>query len=130
MAFVQLCLGAQVHDSLQIQSPIPQTQGEWERLEEACQKIQFDYMRPELNYGEDFRLNCDLKLGVNWGDMFKVKTKIGQTNIEAIQIALDAALEKSSALPAGSEEAVEAELEREILDRQSSELTDPYLPAE
>lgn len=67
-------LGAQVHDSVQIQYPIPQDQAGWIDLAKVCHDISHRHMRPELEYnGNKFRLGCDLKVGLNWGDMMPVQ---------------------------------------------------------
>src|SRR5262245_12005511 len=72
--FRQLQLGAQVHDSLHVQVPIPANGLEWYTLARMCRKISQVYMRPEIEYGgTKFRLGCDMKLGLNWGDMFPVE---------------------------------------------------------
>lgn len=133
MPFKEMFLGAQVHDSLQVQSHIPELESEWEDLVAMCLTIKEDYMRPVLHYHQDFRLNCDMKIGLNWGDMHKVKIGLHidmKGNIEAMRKAIADASEKSSALPAGSEAEVEEALEREVLAQQQMKEIDPYLPEE
>lgn len=72
--FRKMFLGAQVHDSLQIQSPVPGDFEDWIMLAAMARKIKETYMRPEIEYhGVPFRLGCDMKLGLNWGDMHEVK---------------------------------------------------------
>lgn len=62
-------LGAQVHDSLLLQSPIPAVDTDWAALTVACERV-IHHLRPELEYnGFKFRLNVDMKIGLNWGDM-------------------------------------------------------------
>lgn len=122
--FRPCALGAQVHDSLQTQFPIPQTQGEWEALAAACEKV-IEYMRPTLFYHQEFRLNCDMKIGINWGDMHTCKP-----TPESMQSALDAAYQRMSESPAGSEEAVEGALETEVQDPQPDLSTPPCPPEE
>ena len=67
-AFEPLHLVAQVHDSLLI-----------DYLSEDClamatavHRIAFDYMRPELNYGEPFKLNVTGKVGMSWGSLKEI----------------------------------------------------------
>lgn len=72
-AFQEMFLGAQVHDSLQVQAPVPEDLEDWIMLAIMALKIK-NYMRPEIEYhGQAFRLGCDLKIGVNWGEMQSVK---------------------------------------------------------
>lgn len=94
VSFQRFYLGAQVHDSLQIQTPIPESEVEWQHLIVMCLRIKEEYMRPIVHYNQDFRLNCDMKMGLNWGDMHKVK--IGSEkdmghNIDVMRIVLDVA---------------------------------------
>lgn len=68
--FQKMHLGAQVHDSLMALYPTDN----WGDLFYFCHQM-VEYMRPELNYsGHTFRLNVDIKVGLNWGDMHSVKT--------------------------------------------------------
>jgi DNA polymerase family A len=121
--FENFFLGAQVHDSLQVQVRVPCSTEEWNSLGRMILKLK-EYMRPELEYnGTKFRLGCDAKLGVNWGDMepFKVDDEV----VTHVQIAYDAAMQRYSESPAGSEEAVEEAVE-DLLEEQ----TVPDLPQE
>lgn len=71
--FVPMELGAQVHDSLMLQYPIPVCSRGWDDLASFCLRVR-EYMRPELEYGgRKFRLNSDLKVGISWGHMTEVK---------------------------------------------------------
>lgn len=73
-AFEKMFLGAQVHDSLQIQAPVPEDFEDWIMLAAMARKVKEDYMRPEIEYhGTKFRLGCDMKMGLNWGAMHGVK---------------------------------------------------------
>lgn len=72
--FVPMELGAQVHDSLMLQYPVPVCSREWEDLASFCVRVK-EYMRPELEYGgRKFRLKSDLKVGISWGAMKEMKT--------------------------------------------------------
>jgi DNA polymerase family A len=72
--FRKMFLGAQVHDSLQVQAPVPGDFEDWIELAAMARKIKENYMRPELEYhGISFRLQCDMKMGLNWGKMHSVK---------------------------------------------------------
>ena len=71
--FVPMELGAQVHDSLMLQYPVPVDSRGWDDLASFCLRVR-EYMRPELEYGgRKFRLNSDLKVGVSWGSMKEMK---------------------------------------------------------
>jgi hypothetical protein len=67
-AFSHIRLGAQVHDSLMMNHPVPSTRDEWLDLASCVWKLSQEYMRPELIYHDTpFRLGCDAKMGVSWG---------------------------------------------------------------
>jgi len=91
-------LGAQVHDSLLIQYPTPRNYDGWGQLANICRKIAREYMRPELEYGgRKFRLGCDLKVGLNWGDMHPVATAMPRPELaDALEAAIRSATVSSS----------------------------------
>lgn len=60
---------AQVHDSLLTQY----LSTDFAAMARYAIKLGRDYMRPTLHYGEDFRLNTDLKVGQSWGRLREVK---------------------------------------------------------
>jgi DNA polymerase family A len=103
--FEHFFLGAQVHDSLHTQAPEPTNPDEWASLARMVLKLK-DYMQPELEYnGMKFRLGCDAKLGLNWGDMEPFPT---DGNVEeAMRIAYDAVRSRSAASDPGSSQAVQ-----------------------
>src|SRR5262245_8961141 len=104
--FENFFLGAQVHDSLHVQVRIPRTSGEWEGLSCMIRTLK-EYMRPELEYsGQTFRLGCDAKVGLNWGDMEPFKGD----EVTCVQAAFAACLQRRSERPQGSVEQVEAEV--------------------
>jgi hypothetical protein len=71
--FIPMELGAQVHDSLMLQYPVPVCSRGWDDLAGFCLRVR-EYMRPELEYGgRKFRLNSDLKMGISWGNMKELK---------------------------------------------------------
>lgn len=76
-----LHLLSQVHDSAVFQYPA----GRWDDLAQACIRIGLDHMATELEYGERFRLSCDLKIGLNWGTMQGVKLT---RDIDALALSL------------------------------------------
>jgi hypothetical protein len=86
--FIPVELGAQVHDSLMLQYPIPTVGREWEEIAQFCLRVR-EYMRPELEYsGHKFRLRSDLKVGLSWGDMREVRmTEDASALAEAIRTA-------------------------------------------
>jgi DNA polymerase I-like protein with 3'-5' exonuclease and polymerase domains len=107
--FQNFFLGAQVHDSLQVQVKVPECEADWQALGNMILKLK-EYMRPTLEYnGVAFTLGCDAKLGVNWGDMEPFKMDEGV--VFNVQCAYVAASERSFAFQAGSEEAVEEAVE-------------------
>lgn len=74
IGWMPIRLGGQTHDSLMIQYPIPPSDMGWIDLAEVVHDIAYKYMRPQLEYnGRTFRLDCELKIGLNWGDMVAVK---------------------------------------------------------
>ena len=92
-AFEKMFLGAQVHDSLQVQSPVPEDFEGWITLAAMVRKIK-EYMRPEIEYhGAKFRLGCDMKMGINWGDMQPVKMPEDlEEGANTLMLAYDAAV--------------------------------------
>ena len=68
-------LGAQVHDSLMGQLPVPVTDEECDKIGQIILKKK-RYMTKELEYhGRKFTLGTDLKIGLNWGQMSSIITK-------------------------------------------------------
>ena len=118
--FEHMFLGAQVHDSLHIQTYVPQHKLEWYNLAKMCWKISQEYMRPEIEYGgTKFRLGCDMKLGLNWGDMFPVKIESDPAVfVASIQKSYDDAVLKADSYLVESEVEGEEELERPAQDHQ------------
>jgi hypothetical protein len=107
--FKNFFLGAQVHDSLQVQVEVPATESEWQALGNMILKLR-EYMRPTLEYnGVAFTLGCDAKLGVNWGDMtpFKMDDEV----VTHVQSAYADAIAQASASPEVSAEVEEVEAE-------------------
>jgi len=73
-------LGAQVHDSLMIGYPLPQTKDDWYDLCRVLDRMTREHMISELHYKgavdgveRDFKLSSDAKLGISWGTMHGVK---------------------------------------------------------
>jgi DNA polymerase family A len=101
-AFSKMFLGAQVHDSLQIQSPVPGDIDDWYLLAEMVFLLKQEYMRPELEYnGTKFRLECDVKMGLNWGDMHKVKVPDIEDGATILKRAYGALLEEAAKVSDG-----------------------------
>lgn len=74
LAFAPMRLGAQVHDSLMVNYPVPDTRDEWHDLATFIWRISQEHMRPELCYHDvAFRLGCDAKIGISWGRMASLK---------------------------------------------------------
>ena len=72
--FSYMRLGAQVHDSLMVNYPVPNTRDEWHDLATFIWRISQEHMRPELRYHDvSFRLGCDAKIGISWGRMASLK---------------------------------------------------------
>jgi hypothetical protein len=72
--FRRVRLSAQTHDSVMIQHPVPTSVDEWLSLANVCLMIHHYYMRPTLRYGDlEFKLGCDMKIGINWGHMVPVQ---------------------------------------------------------
>ena len=68
--FQGMKLGAQVHDSLMVNYPVPSSLQEWQNLAIFMMTMAGDYMRPQLVYNErPFFLGCDAKIGLSWGRM-------------------------------------------------------------
>ena len=97
-AFSKMFLGAQVHDSLQIQSPVPGDIDDWYLLAEMVFMIKEKYMRPELEYhGVKFQLECDVKMGLSWGDMRKIKVPDIEDVVGILKRTYGALLEEAAA---------------------------------
>jgi DNA polymerase I-like protein with 3'-5' exonuclease and polymerase domains len=111
--FENFFLGAQVHDSLHVQAIVPQTRDEWLSLARMVLVLKENYMRPTLSYnGVEFKLGCDAKLGINWGNMESFKTSDDiEDVVTRVRAAYDVCLASKSAHPAGSEEQVEEAVE-------------------
>lgn len=106
--FVPMELGAQVHDSLMLQYPVPVYSREWDDLASFCLRVK-EYMRPELEYsGHKFRLNSDLKVGISWGDMHEIKMSAPDF-ISQIQNAYTSLQSQKNSLQASPEEFLEVE---------------------
>lgn len=96
-AFEPVRLGAQVHDSLMVNYPVPNTVDEWHNLARFVWTLSQEYMRPELVYNEvPFRLGCDAKLGVKWGELvsFSIHEDVDST-VSSMHKAYAEAVEKS-----------------------------------
>jgi DNA polymerase I-like protein with 3'-5' exonuclease and polymerase domains len=106
--FKPVRLGAQVHDSIQIQYPIPDCLDGWIDLARVCHDIAHRHMRPELEYnGQKFKLDCDMKMGLNWGEM--VPVKVDAYHIEKTAVSLSLAFQ-SLASSAGASAQSETEI--------------------
>ena len=78
--FYDMHLGAQVHDSLMSNYPMPTTQDEWYALARFMNTMVHQHMKVPLRYTgavdmveRDFVLNAEAKLGLNWGEMHSIK---------------------------------------------------------
>lgn len=72
-AFRPARLGAQVHDSLMVNYPVPSTRSEWLDLATFVWRFSQNYMRPELVYHDvPFKLGCDAKIGIVWGRLLSL----------------------------------------------------------
>lgn len=78
---------AQVHDSLLVQY----LSRNWTDMAAFAVKLGREYMRPELNYGEPYRLGTDLKVGFDWAAMIEVKLS---DDVDAVAPGLAAAHDK------------------------------------
>jgi DNA polymerase I-like protein with 3'-5' exonuclease and polymerase domains len=87
-AFEPLHLVAQVHDSLLIDY----LSDDCLAMATAVHKIAYDYMRPELNYGEPFKLNVTGKVGFTWGSLKEIDLP---DDVEAIARSLAKARESA-----------------------------------
>lgn len=85
--FEPLMIGAQVHDSIQVQYPEDANDID---IGTVALRIGREYMRQDLSYnGHTFRLETDMKVGYNWGDMEKVKWNLDPVEMgKAIRSAL------------------------------------------
>jgi hypothetical protein len=93
--FVPMELGAQVHDSLMLQYPVPVDSRGWDDMAAFCLRVK-EYMRPELEYsGYKFRLNSDLKVGISWGSMKEMKMNVPSTSYPDLVTKLATQLEKA-----------------------------------
>lgn len=87
-AFYPMDLLTQTHDSATVQYPTD----DWTLMAEFCIKFGLHYMSPEIEYNSrKFTVGTDLKVGVNWGDMHKVKLT---ENIKDMADGLQSAWEK------------------------------------
>lgn len=60
---------AQVHDSLLVQHPL----GDWNEIAQAAHDMR-DKLTPQVSIdGREFKIETDMKIGLNWGDMMEVK---------------------------------------------------------
>jgi hypothetical protein len=95
--FDNVHLGAQVHDSLMVNHPIPTVQDEWYAMARFLDRTANQHMRSTLHYKgavdgveRDFVLGVDAKIGHNWGAMHSIKiTQDYDALIEDIKRALD-----------------------------------------
>lgn len=92
--FVLAQLLAQVHDSLLTQH----VSRDWRSMARFCLKLA-EYMSPTLSYhGEDYRLNVDLKAGLNWAGLKKIKLTGDEGKLAlALEEAYDACQTKKAA---------------------------------
>lgn len=79
--------GAQVHDSLMYQRPIPNTAAKWRAMAGECLLIANDYMRPLLTYsGREFHVNTDMKIGWNWGKDVEENGTVIRKGMEKVKL--------------------------------------------
>lgn len=78
-------LYAQVHDSLLIDHG----SRDFQLMARFAIKLGMEYMRPVLNYGEDFVLGTTMKAGADWGHMHEVESFGKETNIDALATELE-----------------------------------------
>jgi hypothetical protein len=126
-AFCKVRLGAQVHDSLMIMHPIPADRQGWVELAQTVHIIAQDYMRPLLTYGgREFRLGCDLKLGLDWGHMKECTIQDDpEDTADFLMIGVGAALEAAAAAVATPEILPDPGLEPDWLPMISQEPLSP-----
>lgn len=62
-------LAVQCHDSLLFSYP----PDDFRAMARFALKLGREYMRPELSYGEPYKLDTELKVGVAWGALTKIK---------------------------------------------------------
>lgn len=110
--FAKIEMGAQVHDSIMFNHPVPETKDEWIELSRCVWRFSQIYMRPLLTYNDvDFRLGCDAKMGLSWG---RLKTLAPITQdldalSEAMQALYDAVASEEGTLDHLDQEAPEWE---------------------
>jgi DNA polymerase I-like protein with 3'-5' exonuclease and polymerase domains len=128
--FEPVRLGAQVHDSVQIQYPIPDCLDGWIYLAKVCHDICHIHMKPWLKYREqEFRLDCDVKMGLNWGEMVPVRVDAYEVTVTAASLSLAF---QSLASSAGAADPVGTEIgpPQEVHLAQVSEVEEIAQPAE
>jgi len=94
LVFHGMTMGAQVHDSVMVQYPVPTDRDGWLNLCCFITVMAKDYMRPQLVYGDRFfRLGCDVKCGVSWGAMKPLSVEEDlNCMVEAIHRVYDASV--------------------------------------
>lgn len=96
LSFHDMHLGAQVHDSIMANYPLPTDADGWANLAGFMYKMVHSHMRTELHYAgacdqveRSFILGVDAKIGFNWGTMHSIKvTDDLDALIEAVKGAL------------------------------------------
>lgn len=119
--FHDLHIGAQVHDSIMSNYPLPSDKDGWYRLATFMHKMVHKHMRTELHYAgavdqveRSFTLDADAKIGYNWGTMHSIKVK---DNLDDVIAQVKKALELSA-----NPDVVAPEAEWSAMSLQSPEL--------
>lgn len=101
--FINMKLGAQVHDSVMMNYPIPQDKDGWYVLCEFLDRMTNVHLHQPIAYTDpkgitrDFVLGVDTKMGHNWGVMHSVKvTQHYDDMIEVMQSLLDPQSQEAS----------------------------------
>lgn len=76
-------LYAQVHDSLLIDH----VSKDFQQIARFAIKLGIEYMRPTLNYGEDFVLGTTMKAGFDWGHLHEIENFT--TDVDKLAVELE-----------------------------------------
>jgi DNA polymerase I-like protein with 3'-5' exonuclease and polymerase domains len=77
-------LRVQVHDALFLDY----MSWDWSGMATCIHRIATDYMAPELNYGESFRLKVGVKVGLDWGHLHEIDQDLVEAGGQGLAIAL------------------------------------------